>query len=72
VVRDGVNGFTCRTVEEAVAAVAALPTIDRGRVRADCDARFSARVIVDQYERLYESMIESVRAPLARPVRTVT
>ncbi len=71
VVRDGVNGFTCRTVEEAVAAVAALPAIDRARVRADCEARFSALVIVDQYERLYESMIESVRAPLARRVRTV-
>ena len=56
VVRNGINGFTCRTVDEAVAAVARLPAIDRAGVRADCEARFSSRVIVDQYERLYESM----------------
>jgi glycosyltransferase involved in cell wall biosynthesis len=57
VVRDGVNGFACRTIDEAVAAVTNLPTIDRAGVRADCEARFSSRVIVDQYERLYESMV---------------
>ena len=56
VVREGVNGFACRTIEEAVAAVTNLPAIDRAGVRADCEARFSSRVIVDQYERLYESM----------------
>jgi glycosyltransferase involved in cell wall biosynthesis len=56
VVRDGVNGFSCRTIDEAVAAVTRLPEIDRAAVRADCEARFSAQVIVDQYERLYESM----------------
>jgi hypothetical protein len=56
VVREGVNGFACRTIDEAVAAVANLPSIDRAGVRADCEARFSSRVIVDQYERLYESM----------------
>ncbi len=57
VVRDGLNGFSCRTLDEAVAAVARLPMLDRRAVRADCEARFSARVIVDEYERLYDELL---------------
>jgi glycosyltransferase involved in cell wall biosynthesis len=67
VVRDGVNGFACRTVAEAVAAVGALGTIDRRAVRADCEARFSASVIVDAYESLYREMLDSVRPMGAAP-----
>lgn len=47
IVRDGVNGFVAADVEEAAAAVARLREIDRGAVRADCEARFSDRVLVD-------------------------
>ena len=61
VVRDGVNGFACTSVDEAVDAVARLHTISRAAVRADCEARFSASVIVGQYERLYEDMLRDVR-----------
>jgi glycosyltransferase involved in cell wall biosynthesis len=61
VVRHGVNGFTCRTVDDAVAAVHALAAIDRRAVRADCEARFSARVIVDAYVTLYRHMLDLVR-----------
>jgi hypothetical protein len=60
VVRDGVNGFACASVADAVQAVARLPTIDRAAVRADCDARFAAPIIVGEYERLYEDMRERV------------
>jgi glycosyltransferase involved in cell wall biosynthesis len=59
VVRDGVNGFACRSVDEAVDAVGRLPTISRAAVRADCEARFAAPVIVGQYERLYEDMLRN-------------
>lgn len=48
IVRDGVNGFVVRTVDEAVDAVSRLPAIDRARVRADCEARFSDTVLVDR------------------------
>jgi glycosyltransferase involved in cell wall biosynthesis len=57
VVRDGVNGYLCSSAEEAAAAVARLDHIDRGRVRADCAARFSDRAVVDAYERLYREMV---------------
>ena len=57
VIRDGVNGFLCRDVEEAAAAVGRLGRIDRAAARADCEARFGDRAIVDAYERLYVEMV---------------
>ena len=59
VVRDGVNGFACRTVDGAVDAVGALGRIDRRVVRADCDARFGAPVIAHAYESLYHEMVQA-------------
>jgi glycosyltransferase involved in cell wall biosynthesis len=57
VVRDGVSGYLCASLEEAVAAVRRLPLIDRAAVRADCEARFSDAVIVEAYERLCREML---------------
>ena len=62
VVRDGVTGFVCASIDEAVAAVRHLDRIDRAAVRADCEARFGDRVVVDAYERLCQEMVER-RAP---------
>jgi len=67
VVRDGVNGYACRTVDDAVNAVAAIGRIDRQAVRADCEHRFSATAIVDRYEELYRLLLREVRG-----VRTQT
>lgn len=53
VVRDGINGYVCRDVADAVSAVAKLGTIDRSAVRDDCVRRFSSTVVVAAYERLY-------------------
>ena len=53
VVRDGVSGYLCRTVAEASQAVARLDRLARTAVRAECEARFSDRVMVDAYEGLY-------------------
>jgi glycosyltransferase involved in cell wall biosynthesis len=59
VVRDGVTGFLCRDAAEGAAAVARLSTIDRAVVRRDCEQRFSADVIVSQYEALYRAIASS-------------
>ena len=56
VIRDGVNGYLCSTVDEAVAAVDRLPWIDRRAVRADFEVRFSGRAILDAYEGLYRDV----------------
>lgn len=57
VVRDGVNGFVVKDVAGAVAAVGRLRAIDRRAVRADCEARFSDRAIVDAYLAVYREML---------------
>lgn len=57
VVVDGVNGFTCLTVREAVAAVGRLHEIDRRAVRADCETRFGADRIVEQYVAIYKDIL---------------
>jgi glycosyltransferase involved in cell wall biosynthesis len=56
VIRDGLNGYLCRTVTEAVEAVSRLGRIDRAATRADCEARMGDSVIVADYERLYAEM----------------
>ena len=63
VVRDGVNGFSCTTVEEAARAVGRVASIVRATVRRDCVARFGNDAIVSQYEALYREMLAEVRAP---------
>jgi glycosyltransferase involved in cell wall biosynthesis len=58
VVRDGVNGFACGSVDEAIAAVGSLDRLDRRTVRADCEARFAGSVIAGAYESLYRELID--------------
>ena len=63
VVREGVNGFACTGVEDAIAAVTRLSRIDRQLVRLDCERRFSHEVIVDRYVQIYRSIIEQCARP---------
>ena len=56
VLLDGVTGFVVDSHEAAVAAVERLATIDRAGVRAVFEARFTARRMGDDYERLYGSL----------------
>jgi glycosyltransferase involved in cell wall biosynthesis len=56
VIRQGINGFICDSVDEGAAAVAQLHQIDRASVRRDCEARFNASVIVSEYEALYREV----------------
>lgn len=53
IVEDAVNGFVCNSVEEMVSAVERLPNISRRKCRILAEEKFSDRVIVDAYERLY-------------------
>jgi glycosyltransferase involved in cell wall biosynthesis len=56
IVEDGVTGFIVRDEAEAAAAVAALPQLDRWRIRAEFERRFSARRMVADYLALYEAI----------------
>jgi glycosyltransferase involved in cell wall biosynthesis len=59
IVQHGVNGFGCGSVEEMVAAVGRLPEIDRRDCRRVAEEKFSDRVIVDAYERLYREVMKA-------------
>lgn len=53
----GVTGFLVDSVDEAIAAVARLPEIDRAACRAAVADRFSVERMADRYIALYESII---------------
>lgn len=52
-VRDGENGFLVSSLDEAAAAVEAAPGLDRAKVRATVEERFSVERMVDDYLALY-------------------
>jgi glycosyltransferase involved in cell wall biosynthesis len=57
VVEDGVTGFIVESEEEAVEAIKhRLPKLDRRKVRAGFDRRFTARRMAEDYLRLYEGL----------------
>ncbi len=58
IVQHGVNGFVCGSVEEMVATVGRLPEIDRRDCRRIAEEKFSDRVIVEAYERLYREVMK--------------
>lgn len=57
IVREGLDGFLVRDVEQACGAVNAIGTIDRGACRRRAETCFSANVVSRQYEAVYESLI---------------
>ena len=57
VIDDGVTGFVVDDVAEAAAAVKRLGEIDRARVRATFERRFTAERMVDDYLELYKSLV---------------
>jgi glycosyltransferase involved in cell wall biosynthesis len=59
IVRQGVNGFICDSVDEMASAVGRIGEIDRRECRRIAEAKFSDRVIVDCYERLYRALVAS-------------
>ncbi len=53
----GITGFLANNVDEAIAAVARLPEIDRAACRAAVAERFSVERMADRYIALYETII---------------
>lgn len=57
VITEGVNGFICDSIDEAVAAVRACERCDRARVRASFLERFSAKRMTDDYLKIYQQLV---------------
>jgi glycosyltransferase involved in cell wall biosynthesis len=58
VMDDGVTGFIVNNVDEAVAAVGKIHRLDRARVRATFDRRFTARRMAEDYLDVYEELAQ--------------
>jgi len=54
---DGISGFLVSSVEEAVAAVRRVPTLDRAACRRWVERRFTVDHMVEGYLRVYERLL---------------
>ena len=61
VLEDGVTGFIVETEEQAIAAVAKIHTLDRDRIRAEFDQRFTAHHMAQNYLKLYARLAKTQR-----------
>jgi glycosyltransferase involved in cell wall biosynthesis len=57
IVRHGVDGYLVNNLSEAVTAIEQLANINRQACRQRVEQCFSASVIVEQYEKLYQSLL---------------
>ena len=62
VVEDGVTGFVVDDVDALAAAIDRVHTIDRRACRRRAEERFGFGRMVDDYERAYETVIETATA----------
>lgn len=67
IVEHGRTGFVVDSVPAMVDAVAKLDELSRDACRRDAERRFSDRVIVDAYERLYHQRLSQHDAVVAGP-----
>jgi len=67
VIDPGLTGFIVNDIDQAVAAVGKIHTLDRARVRATFDRRFTARRMAEDYLDVYEELAQP-----ARRLRAVT
>jgi glycosyltransferase involved in cell wall biosynthesis len=61
VLEDGVTGFIVDSVEEAVAAVGRIPSLDRARVRREFERRFTDVRMAEGYLDVYRTLLEERR-----------
>jgi glycosyltransferase involved in cell wall biosynthesis len=59
IIDDGVTGFIVKSIDEAVAAVARIDTLDRRQIRAAFEQRFTATTMSNNYLRLYAELSRS-------------
>jgi glycosyltransferase involved in cell wall biosynthesis len=60
VLDEGVTGFICDNVEQAIEATRRVPTLDRMRCRRTFEERFTATRMAEEYSQLYRRLAASV------------
>jgi glycosyltransferase involved in cell wall biosynthesis len=66
VIDDGITGFVVGDEAEAIEAIKRLPELDRRKVRAQFEKRFTAKRMAEEYLRCYAALTHS-RADEAIP-----
>jgi glycosyltransferase involved in cell wall biosynthesis len=66
-IRDGSTGFLVRDVGEAVAALGRVSGLDRRACRQHVEQRFTVKRMVDEYLRVYRSVLGRERRPAQLP-----
>ena len=59
VIDDGITGFIVKNEEEATRAVKEVARLDRRKVRARFEERFSAQRMAREYEKLYGQLVSA-------------
>jgi len=67
IIEDGVTGYVVCSVEEALEKLPLALALDRKRIRAEFERRFSARRMARDYIALYQSIVRDA----AKPLRTL-
>jgi glycosyltransferase involved in cell wall biosynthesis len=57
IIEDGVTGFIVENEDEAIDAIERIPDLDRSRVRAAFERRFTARHMAESYRRSFQKML---------------
>jgi glycosyltransferase involved in cell wall biosynthesis len=66
VLEDGVTGFIVHNEEEAAQAVRQIGALDRNRIRAEFDRRFTAHRMAQNYLKLYERLMKLEGRPVGK------
>ena len=69
IVEHGVSGFIVDNEAEALEAIDRIPELDRGKVRAAFERRFTARRMAEAYRRCFKRLIVDRDIALAGPER---
>jgi glycosyltransferase involved in cell wall biosynthesis len=69
IIEDGVTGFIVETETQAIDAIGRIPSLDRHRIRAEFERRFTARRMAEDYVRCYQAVADCARSRHTAPVR---
>lgn len=67
VVEDNVSGFVVDTIEEAVTAARQIRALDRAKVRAEFERRFTAERMAHEYVGIYRQVLAAPSRPAKAP-----
>lgn len=68
VLRQGETGYICDNLDEMVAAVRRIKSIDRAACRRRVERLFTAEIMAERYEAVYEQVVLSRLVPAEEPI----